>query len=125
MLFSSYDTTIFDHLAEYFHYLAAAPSFWFSLNSSYDHEFHLSRRLGMSPDDYECIMVAAKHINNCQSDEIPTGANNTIVVLTGKNGGNSNRGVSNTTTADGTTTAVAATIITATTPATTTSSAHA
>jgi hypothetical protein len=60
MSFSSYDTTILDHLAEYFLYLAAAPSFWFSLNSSYDHEFHLSRRLGMSPDDYECIMVAAK-----------------------------------------------------------------
>jgi hypothetical protein len=38
MLFSSYGTTILDHLAEYFLYLAAAPSFWFSLNSSYDHE---------------------------------------------------------------------------------------
>ena len=63
--------------------------------------------------------------NNCQSGEIPTGANNTIVVLTGKNGGNSNRGVSNTTTADGTTTAVASTVITATTTATTASSAHA
>jgi hypothetical protein len=56
----SYDTTILDHLAEYLLYLSAAPSFWFSINSSYDHEFHLSRRLGMSPDDYECIMVAAK-----------------------------------------------------------------
>jgi hypothetical protein len=53
---SSYDTTILDHLAEYFLYLAAAPLFWFSLNSSYDHEFHLSRRLGMIPFDYECIM---------------------------------------------------------------------
>ena len=65
--------------------------------------------------------------NNCQSGEIPTGANNTIVVLTGKNGGNSNRGVSNTTTtADGTTTAAAATIITATnTAATTATTAHA
>jgi len=51
MLFSTYDTTILDHLAEYFLYLAAAPSFWFSLNSSYDHEFHLSRRLGMIPID--------------------------------------------------------------------------
>ena len=56
----SYDTTILDHLAEYFLYLSAAPSFWFVINSSYDHEFHLSRRFGMSPDDYECIMVAAK-----------------------------------------------------------------
>jgi len=66
--------------------------------------------------------------NNCQSGEIPTGANNTIVVLTGKNGGNSNRGVSNTaTTADGTTTATTtAAIITATTTAATTdTTAHA
>ena len=43
----------------------------------------------------------------------------------GKNGGNSNRGISNTTTADGTTTAVAATIITATTTATTASTTSA
>jgi len=63
MLFSSYDTTILDHLAEYFLYLAAAPSFWFSLNSSYDHEFHLSRRLGMSPDDYECIRLQLSLLN--------------------------------------------------------------
>jgi len=56
----SYDNTILDHLAVYFLYLAAAPSFWFSINSSYDHEFHLSRRLGMIPYGYECIMVAAK-----------------------------------------------------------------
>jgi len=56
----SYDNTILDHQAEYFFYIAGAPSFWFSINSSYDHEFHLSRRLGMIPYDYECIMVAAK-----------------------------------------------------------------
>ena len=55
----SYDTTILDHLAEYFLYLAAAPLFWFSINSSYDHEFHLSRRFGMTQDAYECILVAA------------------------------------------------------------------
>jgi hypothetical protein len=29
-------------------YLSTTSSFWFSLNSSYDHEFHLSKRLGMS-----------------------------------------------------------------------------
>jgi hypothetical protein len=59
----SYDTTILDHLAEYFLYLAAAPSFWFSINSSYDHEFHLSRRFGMAPDDYECILGATNLLN--------------------------------------------------------------
>ena len=51
--------TISDHPDEYLLYLSAAPLFWFSINLSYDHEFHLSRRLGMTPDDYECILVTA------------------------------------------------------------------
>jgi hypothetical protein len=56
---NSYYGTLLDHLAEYMIYLSTASSFWFSLNSSYDHEFHLSRRFGMSPHDYECLLVAA------------------------------------------------------------------
>ena len=32
-----------DHLAEHMLYLSTGPSFWYSLNSSYDHEFHLYR----------------------------------------------------------------------------------
>ena len=40
-------------------YLSSASSFWFSLDSSYDHEFHLSKRFGMSPQDYERLLVAA------------------------------------------------------------------
>jgi hypothetical protein len=40
-------------------YLSTASSFWFSLDSSYDHEFHLSKRFGMIPHDYECILIAA------------------------------------------------------------------
>ena len=55
----SYYGTLLDHLAEYMIYLSTASSFWFSLNSSYDHEFHLSRRFVMSPHDYECLLVAA------------------------------------------------------------------
>jgi len=47
------------HLAEYMIYLSTAQSFWFSLDSSYDHEFHLSKRFGMIPHNYECIMIAA------------------------------------------------------------------
>ena len=43
-----------DHLI----YLSSSSSFWFSLNSSYDHEFHLSKRLGMSPQDYEYLLMA-------------------------------------------------------------------
>jgi len=39
--------------------LATASSFWFSLNSSYDHEFHLSKQLGITPQDYKFLLVAA------------------------------------------------------------------
>jgi hypothetical protein len=40
-------------------YLSTAQSFWFSLNSSYDHDFHLSQRFGMTAHSYECLLVAA------------------------------------------------------------------
>jgi hypothetical protein len=55
----SYDGSLLDHLAEYMINLSTASSFWFSLDSSYDHEFHLSNRFGMIPHDHECIMIAA------------------------------------------------------------------
>ncbi len=48
-----------DRLAEHIRYLSTASSFWFSVNSSYDHAFHLSKRFGMSPQDYEHLLVAA------------------------------------------------------------------
>ncbi len=41
-MLASYDGTLLDHLAEHMVYLSTASSFWFSLDSSYDHEFHLS-----------------------------------------------------------------------------------
>ena len=56
---TSYDGTIPDHLAKHMLYLSTASSFWFSLDSSYDHEFHLSRQLGISPQAYEYLLVAA------------------------------------------------------------------
>ena len=56
---TSYDGTILDHLAEHMLYLSTTSLFWFSLDSSYDHEFHLSHRLGMTPLDYKCILAAA------------------------------------------------------------------
>ena len=58
-MFKSYDGSLLDHLAEYLIYLSTASSFWFSLDSSYDHEFHLSKQFGMSPQDYEHLLVAA------------------------------------------------------------------
>ena len=56
---TSYEVVSLDHLAEHMICLSTASSFWFSLNSSYDHEFHLSKRLGLTPQDYEFLLVAA------------------------------------------------------------------
>ena len=56
---TSYDGVILDHLAEHTLYLSTDSSFWFSLSLSHDHGFHLSQRLGMSPHDYECLLLAA------------------------------------------------------------------
>ena len=55
----SYDGGLLDHLGEHMLYLSTTPSFWYSLNSSYDHGFHLSHRLGMPPLDYERLLAAA------------------------------------------------------------------
>ena len=58
---ASYEGTLLDHLAEHMVYLSTATSFWFSINSSYDHGFHLSKRLGTSPQDYEYLLVAQSY----------------------------------------------------------------
>jgi hypothetical protein len=51
----SYDGGLLDHLAEHMMFLSTTPSFRYSLSSSYDHGFHLSHRLGMTPHDYEYL----------------------------------------------------------------------
>ena len=56
---TSYENISLDHLADHLIYLTSSSSFWFSLNSDYDHDFHLSKRLGMTPKDYEYLLVAA------------------------------------------------------------------
>ncbi len=55
---TSHDGRILDHLAGYILYLSTAPSFWFSLNSSHGHGFHLSKRFGMIPHVAVAVVVA-------------------------------------------------------------------
>ena len=55
---TSYDGFLLDYL-EYMIYLSTVSSFWFNIDSSYNHEFHLSKRFGMSPQDLEHLLVAA------------------------------------------------------------------
>ena len=58
---TSYYNISLDHLADHLIHLSSSSSFWFSLHSSYDNEFHLSKSklLGITPQDYEFILVAA------------------------------------------------------------------
>jgi hypothetical protein len=50
---------LLDHIAEFLLFLSGAPLFWFTLNTSYNHGLHLSRRFSLSPHDYECLLAAA------------------------------------------------------------------
>ena len=56
---TSYVNISLVHLADHLIYLSSSSSFWFSLNSSYDHDFHLSKQLGVTPKDYQYLLVAA------------------------------------------------------------------
>ncbi len=50
--------TILDQIAKFFLLLSDAPSYWFTLNTSCDHAFHLSKRLGMDESDYKALLIA-------------------------------------------------------------------
>jgi hypothetical protein len=67
---TSYDGTLLDHLAEHIMYLSTSSSFWFSVNSSYEHGCHLSIQMIMSPPDYEYRLVEANLLN--QNIEVET-----------------------------------------------------
>jgi hypothetical protein len=51
-------TVLLDHIAEFLLFLSDAPSFWFTLNTSYNHSLHLSSWFGLSPHNYECLLAA-------------------------------------------------------------------
>jgi hypothetical protein len=45
--------TVLSHMANHLQFLASAQSFWFTLDTSYDHGCHLARRLRLNPEEYE------------------------------------------------------------------------
>ncbi len=51
--------SILDHIAEYLRFISDAQSFWFTLNTSYGHGFHLVHRFRLEPNDYEVLLVVA------------------------------------------------------------------
>jgi hypothetical protein len=51
--------SILDHIADYSKFISGTQSFWFTLNTSYNHDCHLASRFRLEPNDYEVLRVVA------------------------------------------------------------------
>jgi hypothetical protein len=51
--------SIFDHIADYLKLISRAQSFWFTLNTSYNHDCHLASQFWLEPNKYEVLLVVA------------------------------------------------------------------
>jgi hypothetical protein len=56
---SSSCESILDHIAGYQKFISKAQSFWFTLNTSYDHGCHLASQFRLEPNDYKVLLVVA------------------------------------------------------------------
>ncbi len=50
---------LFDHKADFLKFISSAQSFWFLLDTSYDHGCHLASRIRLDPDEYEALLIVA------------------------------------------------------------------
>jgi hypothetical protein len=51
--------SILDHIANYLKFISDAQSFWFLLDTSYDHGCHLAKRFWLEPEEYEALLIVA------------------------------------------------------------------
>jgi hypothetical protein len=56
---SSSSEALLDHIADFLKFISIAQSFWFSLNTSYDHGCHLANRFRLDPDEYQALLIVA------------------------------------------------------------------
>jgi len=56
---SSRSEALLDHIANFLKFISSAQSFWFSLDTSYNHGCHLASRFRLDPDEYEVLLIAA------------------------------------------------------------------
>jgi hypothetical protein len=49
--------SILDHIADYLTFISNTQSFWFTLNTSYNHGCHLASRFCLEPNDYKVLLV--------------------------------------------------------------------
>jgi hypothetical protein len=51
--------SILDHIADYLKFISGAQSFWYMLNTSYNHDCHLASWFRLEPNNYEVLLVVA------------------------------------------------------------------
>jgi len=51
--------SILDHIAEILRFISSTQSFWFTLDTSYDHGVHLASRFHLDPNEYEELLIVA------------------------------------------------------------------
>jgi hypothetical protein len=56
---SARSEALLDHIADFLKFISSAQSFWFSLDTSYDHGCHLASRFSLDPDEYEALLIIA------------------------------------------------------------------
>ena len=50
---------LLDHIADFLKFISSAQSFWFLLNTSYDHGCHLANQFLLDTDKYEMLLIVA------------------------------------------------------------------
>jgi hypothetical protein len=67
--------TILDQIAIFLLLLSEAPSYWFTLNTSCDHAFHLLKWLGMDESNYKALLTTSPvTIENLPDRDFRTGS---------------------------------------------------
>ncbi len=56
---SSSSESILDHIADYLKFISGAQSFWFMLNTSYNHDCHPTSRFRLELNNYKVLLVVA------------------------------------------------------------------
>ena len=46
-------------IADFLKFIFSTQSYWFSLDTSYDHGCHLANRFCLDPDEYEALFIVA------------------------------------------------------------------
>ena len=56
---SSSSEALLGHIANFLKFISNTQSFWFTLDTSYNHGCHLANRFRLEPNDYEVLLVVA------------------------------------------------------------------